>query len=101
MGSNLGFAVQRRTGNVQEFTDLKTYEDFQPLASQGPQGGSYSFIDDTVEPGKTYLYRIMDCDEMGGRNFVDQCGVDIITEKEKFGAIISVAVAVLTFGAAF
>jgi len=78
---NAGFIVQRRKGGSENFVDLATYEDFAPLRTKGPAGGSYVYLDDEVNVG-TWVYRILDCDTSGTRSAVCQKLVEIDSEAE-------------------
>jgi hypothetical protein len=78
---NAGFVVQRRKGGSENFEDLATYEGFSPLRTKGPGGGSYVYLDDSVDVG-TWVYRILDCDTQGQRSAVCQKLVEIESEAE-------------------
>ena len=84
---NAGFIVQRRRGGSEDFSDLETYEKFSPLRSKGPAGGSYVYLDDTVDVG-TWVYRILDCDSSGTRSAVCQKLVEIESKDEQQFTIV-------------
>merc|ERR1719353_414657 len=79
---NAGFIVQRRKGGGANFEDLESFENFGPLRSKGPAGGSYVYLDDTADVG-TWVYRILDCDTTGERSAVCQKLVEIESESEQ------------------
>merc|ERR1719247_3117717 len=103
---NAGFVVQRRQGGSENFADIATYEDFSPLRTKGPGGGSYVYLDDGVAPG-TWVYRILDCDTSGQRSAVCQKLVEIESEAEGKQtifvgvAIFGVAIAAFVAGSLF
>lgn len=79
---NAGFIVQRRRGGGDNFVDIESYENFAPLRSKGPAGGSYVYLDDTADVG-TWVYRILDCDTRGERSAVCQKLVEIESKDEQ------------------
>lgn len=96
---NAGFIVQRRQGGSESFIDLATYEDFSPLRTKGPAGGTYTYLDDSAGVG-TWVYRILDCDTSGQRSAVCQKLVEIDSEAEGKQTIL-VGVAIATLAIAF
>mmetsp|Transcript_15149 Transcript_15149/g.46231 ORF Transcript_15149/g.46231 Transcript_15149/m.46231 type:complete len:277 (-) Transcript_15149:723-1553(-) len=80
---NAGFIVQRRKGGSDSFEDLATFENFAPLKSKGVDGGSYTYLDDTVPTPGTWVYRILDCDTTGKRSAVCQKLVEIDSQSEQ------------------
>lgn len=84
-----GFIIKRRAAKTNEFQTLVSYEDWGPLVSQGPEGGVYRYLDNTVTPGG-WVYRITECEKSGKTNDICQCLVDVQTEEEQRGAIIAV-----------
>merc|ERR1719313_2341385 len=95
---NAGFIVQRRRGGGDNFVDIEDYENFAPLRSKGPAGGSYVYLDDTADVG-TWVYRILDCDTRGERSAVCQklVEVDSVAEGQQTlivgGVIFGLAIA--------
>jgi len=90
---NAGFIVQRRKGGSENFMDIASYEDFSPLRTKGPAGGTYVYLDDEVGVG-TWVYRILDCDTSGTRSAVCQKLVEVDSEAEgKQTIFVGVAIA--------
>lgn len=75
-------ALSRAAGS-EIFTDLATFENFAPLKSKGIDGGSYTYLDDTVPSPGTWVYRIQDCDRTGKRSRVCQKLVEIDSQSEQ------------------
>lgn len=96
--STKGFAIKRRQARTEDFTTIVSYENWGPLASKGVDGGSYSFIDDSVYPGG-WVYRITECETNGSENDICQALVDVQTADEQRGAVIA-AVAIGVLGVA-
>merc|ERR1712232_756011 len=96
--STKGFMVKRRAARTEEFEVIASWEDWGPLASKGPQGGSYRYLDSTISPGG-WVYRITECEANGATNDICQALVDVQTEEEQKGAVIA-AVAIGVFGVA-
>ena len=86
--STKGFAIKRRQARTEEFETIVSYENWGPLASKGVDGGSYSFIDDSVAPGG-WVYRITECENNGTENDICQALVDVQTADEQRGAVIA------------
>ncbi|MBL7047886.1 MAG: T9SS type A sorting domain-containing protein, partial [Candidatus Marinimicrobia bacterium] len=60
---NLGFLLERRSnGGMEEWKEIANYIDNPELQGQGSETGrtEYQFVDNTVEVGKTYDYRLAD-----------------------------------------
>lgn len=92
-----GFVLKRRAAKTDNFQVIASYEDWQPLVSQGPNGGIYRFLDDTAGPGN-WVYRVTECEKDGRESDICQCLVEIQTEEEQKGAILAAGgiVALLT-----
>lgn len=63
---NKGFVVQRATQNG-DFVQIASYETHTELVGQGNTSSAtnYSFVDEQVDLGKTYLYKVVDVDFNG------------------------------------
>lgn len=96
--STKGFQIKRRPARTEEFEVIASWEDWGPLASKGPDGGSYRYLDSTVSPGG-WVYRITECEISGATNDICQALVDVQTEEEQRGAVIA-AVGIAVFGIA-
>jgi hypothetical protein len=90
--STQGFIVKRRPAKTEEFTTLASFEDYGPLASKGPEGGVYRYLDTNVVPGG-WVYRVTEREGDGSENDLSQCLVDVTTEAEQRGAVIALGVA--------
>lgn len=93
-----GFLVKRRPARTEDFEVLASYEDWGPLASKGPEGGAYRFLDTTVSPGG-WVYRVTECEKNGSENDICQALVEVQTEEEQRGAVIA-AVSIVVLGVA-
>ena len=96
--STKGFMIKRRPARTEDFEVIASYEDWGPLASKGPDGGAYSFLDTGVSPGG-WVYRVTECETNGSENDICQALVEIQTEEEQRGAVIA-AVSIATLGVA-
>lgn len=96
--STKGFQVKRRPARTEDFEVIASYETWGPLASKGPEGGSYSFLDTTAGPGG-WVYRVTECETNGSENDVCQALVDVQTQDEQKGAVIA-AVGIVVLGVA-
>jgi len=96
--STKGFLIKRRAARTEEFDVIASYEDWGPLASKGPQGGSYRYLDSTISPGG-WVYRITEVEQSGSTNDICQALVDVQTEEEQRGAIVA-AVGIVAFAVA-
>jgi hypothetical protein len=97
--STKGFAIKRRQARTEDFTTIVSYENWGPLASKGPDGGTYTFLDDGVAPGG-WVYRITECETNGTENDICQALVEVQTADEQRGAIFAaVGIIVLAIGA--
>ena len=96
--STKGFMIKRRPARTEEFSVIASYEDWGPLASKGPDGGSYRYLDGDVSPGG-WVYRITECETNGSENDICQALVEVQTEEEQRGAVIA-AVGIAALGVA-
>jgi len=96
--STKGFLVKRRPARTEDFEVIASYENWGPLASKGPEGGAYSYVDANVSPGG-WVYRVTECETNGSENDICQALVEIQTEEEQRGAVIA-AVSIVTLGIA-
>jgi hypothetical protein len=96
--STKGFQVKRRAARTEQFEVIASYEDWGPLASKGPEGGSYRYLDSNITPGG-WVYRITECESSGSTNDICQALVDVQTEEEQRGAVIA-AVGISVFAVA-
>jgi hypothetical protein len=99
-GNTKGFIIKRRPAKTDdsEFAVLVSYEDWGPLASKGPEGGSYSYLDTTTSLGG-YVYRITEEETNGRQNDICQALVEVQSQEEQRGAVIA-AVGIAVVGAA-
>jgi len=81
-GNNLGFVVQKRAARSEDWIDVASYEDWAPLNSKGPSGGTYSFLDPTSETGD-WIYRVLDVDRSSRTTVLCQALVEVQTAGEK------------------
>jgi hypothetical protein len=93
-----GFIVKRRPAKTDNFKVIASYQDWGPLASKGPEGGVYRYLDTTAEPGG-WVYRITECDNQGTENDICQCLVEVQTEGEQKAALVA-AVGIVVLGIA-
>ena len=96
--STKGYAIKRRQARTEDFEVIASHETWGPLASKGPDGGSYSFLDDGVSPGG-WVYRITECETNGTENDICQALVDVQTADEQRGAVIA-AIGIVVLGLA-
>jgi hypothetical protein len=89
---NLGFEVQRKEENTEEFVALADYRtNPQQLRGNGTtvQAHNYTFADNAVENGKTYTYRLVSVDLDGARHTYPQTvavrAEGVITKAYSFG----------------
>jgi len=88
-----GFIVRRRAAKAEDFETLASYENYGPLVSKGPEGGTYKFLDTTASPGG-WFYRISEKTSTGEESDLSQCLVEIQTEDEqKFTLAATVGIA--------
>eukprot|EP00525_Craspedostauros_australis_P003497 CAMPEP_0198109454 /NCGR_PEP_ID=MMETSP1442-20131203/1490_1 /TAXON_ID= /ORGANISM="Craspedostauros australis, Strain CCMP3328" /LENGTH=244 /DNA_ID=CAMNT_0043765123 /DNA_START=95 /DNA_END=829 /DNA_ORIENTATION=+ len=85
-----GFIIKRRAARTEEFETIASFEDWGPLASRGPDGGEYRFLDTTVSPGG-WVYRITEREVSGAENDICQALVEIETDEEKRNTVIATA----------
>jgi len=94
-----GFRVNRRPAKTEDWSTIASFEDWGPLASQGPNGGVYRYLDSSTSPGG-YVYRITEVDSNGADNDLCQCLVEVQTEEEQRAAVIAgVGIAVVGLAA--
>lgn len=93
-----GFLIKRRPARTEEFQTIASYEDWGPLASKGPEGGSYRYLDTSVSPGG-WVYRVTECESNGSENDICQALVEVQTQEEQRGAVIA-AVGIVVVGIA-
>ena len=96
--STKGFMIKRRPARTEDFEVIASYEDWGPLASKGPDGGVYSYLDTNVSPGG-WVYRVTECETSGAENDICQALVEIQTADEQRGAVIA-AVGIVVLGIA-
>jgi hypothetical protein len=96
--STKGYQIKRRPARTEEFSIIASYEDWGPLASKGPDGGQYRYLDTNVTPGG-WVYRVTECETNGSENDICQALVDVQTEEEQKGAVIA-AVSIVALGIA-
>jgi hypothetical protein len=99
-GNTKGFIIKRRPAKTQdeEFAVLVSFEDWGPLASKGPEGGQYSYLDTTTSPGG-WVYRVTEQETNGRQNDICQALVEVQTQEEQRGAVIA-AVGIAALGVA-
>lgn len=88
--STKGFIVKRRPAKTSDFSVLASYEKYGPLASKGPDGGVYRFLDKGVERGG-WVYRVTEKESNGQENDLSQCLVEIQSAEEQRGSIFAAA----------
>jgi hypothetical protein len=64
---NLGFVLMRKDGISNNWVSVASHQDDERLQGQGTttQAHQYQFIDETVQPGRTYQYRLRSMDFNG------------------------------------
>lgn len=93
-----GFVLKRRQAKTDEFQVLASYEDWNSLASKGPSGGVYSFLDDNAGLGG-WVYRVTEVEKNGRESDISQCLVEVQSKEEQQGAVIAAgAIGVLLTG---
>ena len=93
-----GFVLKRRRAKTDDFQVIASYEDWNSLASKGPQGGVYSFLDDSAGLGG-WVYRVTEVEKNGRESDISQCLVEVQSKEEQRGAIIAAgAIGVLLTG---
>jgi len=101
---NVGFLVQRRAGGSNAFEVIASYESVGALKSKGPQGGVYSYLDDTVPSVGTWVYRVLDCDTKGMKQAICQKLVEVDSQSEQAATLVIggvlAGIALVLFGAA-
>jgi hypothetical protein len=99
-GNTKGFIIKRRPAKTDDesFEVLVSFEDWGPLASKGPEGGRYSYLDTTTSLGG-YVYRVTEEETNGRTSDICQALVEVQSQEEQQGAVIA-AVGIGLFGAA-
>lgn len=92
-----GFIVKRRAAKTEKFDEIASYKDWNSLASQGPEGGVYRFLDDTAGPG-SWVYRVTECEKNGRTSDICQCLVEVQTKEEQMGQKIAAGGIVAVLG---
>lgn len=94
-----GYILKRRAAKTENFEVIADFKSWGPLASKGPEGGVYRFLDTTTTPGG-YIYRVTEVDNNGVESDLSQCLVEIETEEEQRNAVIAaVGIVVVAIGA--
>lgn len=93
-----GFIVKRRPAKTDDWNVIASFKDWGPLASKGPDGGIYRYLDTDVTPGG-WVYRITECDNKGTESDICQCLVEVQTEGEQRAALFA-AVGIVSLGIA-
>lgn len=83
-----GFIVKRRPAKTDDWKVIASFKDWGPLASKGPEGGIYRYLDTDVTPGG-WVYRITECDSKGTESDLCQCLVEMQTEDEQRAALFA------------
>ncbi len=75
---NLGFIIERRQ-SAEEWVEIASYKTNENLRGQGSvtHNTSYSFSDEAVIPGQTYLYRLGDVDYSGKLKYHHEISVTV------------------------
>ncbi len=79
---NAGFEIYRADDPNSGFACIAGYRDFPQLAGQGNSNcrNSYQFIDNRVNPGQSYRYKLADVDFDGNRHF--SCEISVFTGRQ-------------------
>ncbi len=79
---NIGFELMRSDEEYGEYTIITSYKDNIDLFGQGNSSVRhvYSYIDELVEPGKTYWYMLVDLDIYGIKTFHGPVSVTVLQE---------------------
>lgn len=94
-----GYILKRRAAKTEDFETIADYNSWGPLASKGPEGGVYRFLDTTTSPGG-YIYRVTEVDNSGIESDLSQCLVEIQTDEEQRNTVIAaVGIAVVAISA--
>jgi hypothetical protein len=94
-----GYRIKRRAARTEEFEVIASFEDWGPLASKGPDGGEYRYLDTGISGPGGWVYRITECENNGIENDICQALVEVQSEDEQKGAVIA-AVAIVAVGIA-
>merc|ERR1712238_81185 len=94
-----GYVLRRRAAKTEDFEIIADYKSWGPLASKGPEGGVYRYLDKTTNPGG-YIYRVTEVDNNGSESDLSQCLVEIQTDEEQRNTLIAaVGIGVIVIGA--
>jgi hypothetical protein len=85
-----GFLVKRRQAKTEKFEVIASHETYGPLASKGPDGGLYRYMDEDVGLGG-WVYRVTECDIGGKENDLSQCLVELQTVDEQRSTVLAAA----------
>lgn len=85
--NNLGFMVQKRAARTDDWITVASYKDWGPLASKGPGGGEYSYIDPETEEGD-WIYRVVDEDSKGSAAILCQALVEVQSSGDKLAQTV-------------
>jgi len=98
---NQGFVVRKRKGKTDEWVKVADYESHPAeLTSKGAEGGDYSWLDKSPEPG-TWIYRVSDIDKNGIQSDLSQTIVELQSEGEQrlqVAALIGLIAFLVVFG---
>jgi len=94
-----GYIVKRRPAKTEDFEVIASFKNWGPLASKGPNGGEYRYLDTSVPPGG-WVYRVTECDNFGTENDLCQALVEVQTSEEKVGTLVATVAIVALVGAA-
>ena len=100
-----GFVIKRRPAKTEDFDVIASYETFAPLASKGPSGGTYRYLDENLAPGG-WVYRITEVDG-NTESDLSQCLVELQTPEEQrtqliaLGGLGAIAIAAIAAGTMF
>lgn len=92
----VGFIVAKTAAGERTWQEVASYKDWQPLASKGPNGGTYTYRDPTTELG-TFYYRVSEVDASDNRLDLCQVLVDVQSDDEQAAAKVAVFGAVGVF----
>mmetsp|Transcript_19326 Transcript_19326/g.77289 ORF Transcript_19326/g.77289 Transcript_19326/m.77289 type:complete len:239 (+) Transcript_19326:407-1123(+) len=100
--SNQGFVIRKRKGKTDEWIKIADFDSHPAeLTSKGAQGGDYSWLDKSPEPG-TWIYRVSDIDKNGVQSDLSQTIVELQSEGEQrvqIAALIGLIAFLVLFGA--
>ena len=88
-----GYVIKRRMSKQEDWDIISDYRRWGPLVSKGKDGGTYRYLDSTVDIG-TYLYRVSEADLDGKESDLCQVAVDVQSKEEQLGTKLKAAVIV-------